>query len=168
MLQEPFRKEWERLQKWQIIVPWGIDKMMPKANGIVLLCVVPARLNQAIIRHVHRDLTVNDILSRLTCLQYLTLINTHWGYDNLKLDQKFIILTSFTCQFGRYRYARLPFDAAAARDMFQHKMDKIFKDLPNIFGIANDILIAVNNENGHDHDTMLRWVMQTNRKEIFN
>ena len=29
-----------------------------------------------------------------------------------------------------------------ARDMFQRKIDKIFKDSPNLFGILDDILVV--------------------------
>ena len=38
---------------------------------------------------------------------------------------------------------RLPFTVAPAGDVFQHKIDKILKELPNVFGTANDILIMV-------------------------
>ena len=55
----------------------------------------------------------------------------------------------------RYRYKRLPFEAAPTGIMFQQKMDKIFKDLPNVFGIADDILIVVYHNDGKDHDDTL-------------
>ena len=49
---------------------------------------------------------------------------------------------TFTCQVGRYRYKRLPFRAAATGDIFQCKIKKLFKNLPNIFGIEDDILVG--------------------------
>ena len=55
-------------------------------------------------------------------------------------------------QFGRYRYKRLPFGVAPTGDMFQCKIDEIFKDLPNAFGIADDILVVGYNADGKDHD----------------
>ena len=48
----------------------------------------------------------------------------------------------FTCQLGRYRYKQLPFGAAPSVDMFQRNIDEILKDLPNVFGIADDILVS--------------------------
>ena len=39
-----------------------------------------------------------------------------------------------------------------AGDMFQRKIDKIFNDIPNIFGIADDILVIGYNKDGADHD----------------
>ena len=37
-------------------------------------------------------------------------------------------------------------------DMFQSEIDEIFKGLPNIFGIADDILIEGYDVDGIDHD----------------
>ena len=36
--------------------------------------------------------------------------------------------------------------------MFQCKIDKIFKDIPHVFGIADDIVIVGYDKNCHDHD----------------
>ena len=66
----------------------------------------------------------------------------------------------FTCQFGRYRYKRLPFGVAPTGDMFQRKIDEIFKDLPNVCGIADDILVVCFDIDGKDHDDRLQKVLQ--------
>ena len=77
------------------------------------------------------------------------------GYHNLKVDEKPSYLTMFACQFGRYRYKRLLFGASPARDMFQRKIDNIFKDLSNVFSIADDILVLEYETDGKDHDEVL-------------
>ena len=71
------------------------------------------------------------------------------GYHNLKLDDRY--LTTFACQFGRYRYKRLPFGAVPTCHMFQHKIDEIFKDLSNVFDIVDDILVVGYDSDGKDH-----------------
>ena len=43
--------------------------------------------------------------------------------------------------------------------MFQQKIDEIFKDLPNVFGITDDILVVGYDANGRDHDKTLTGVM---------
>ena len=63
--------------------------------------------------------------------------------------------TTFSCQFGQYRYKQLSFGAALAGDMFQRKTDEIFKELPNVFGTADDILVAWHDNDGRDHDNTL-------------
>ena len=79
---------------------------------------------------------------KLNNKKYLSLIDVGYEFHNLKLDDRSSYLTTFACLFGRYRYKRLPFGAVPAGDMFQHKTDEIFKDLPNVFGIMDDILVT--------------------------
>ena len=43
--------------------------------------------------------------------------------------------------------------------MFQRKIFKIFKELPSMFGIANDILVVAYDDNGRDHDNTLWRVL---------
>ena len=101
---------------------------------------------------MHRGPTLNDILSKLNNAQYLSVVDVSSGYHNLKLDENSSYLTTFACQFGRCRYKRLLFGAAPAGDMFQRRIDKIFKDLPNVFGIIYDILVAGYEDDRKDHD----------------
>ena len=110
--------------------------LVPKANGKVWLCLDLVQLNQALIRLIHRGPTLNDILPKLHSVQYMSIIDASSGYHNLKLDKQSSYLTMFACLFDRYRYKHLPFRAALVGDMFQHKIDKIFNDKPNVFGIA--------------------------------
>ena len=44
--------------------------------------------------------------------------------------------------------------------MFQCKIDEIFSDMPNIFGIMNDILVIGYDDDGTDHDAMVHKVLQ--------
>ena len=112
-LQKPFKDELDWLQKLDIITPLGADKtaewcnsfvLVSKAYGKVRLCLDPARLNQALIKPVHRGPTLNDILPRLNNVKYMLIIDASSVYHNLKLDEKLLYLTTFTCPFGRYRY----------------------------------------------------------------
>ena len=52
-------------------------------------------------------------------IHYQTLTDASLGYYNLKLEEKSLYLTSFSCQFGGYGYVRLPFKATAMRDMLE-------------------------------------------------
>ena len=134
-LQKPFKKELDWLQKMDIITPLGIDELtewcnsfilVPKANGKVRLCLDPVRLNQVLIRPIHRGSTLNDILPKLNNVKYMSIIDASLGYHNLQLDTKSSYLITFACPFGRYWYKQLLFRAVPAGDMFQHKIDEIF------------------------------------------
>ena len=168
-LQEPFKEELRCLQEMDIIMPLGVDEalewcnsfvLVSKANGKVRLCLDPAWLNQALIRPVHWGLTLNDILPKLNNVQYMSIINASSGYHSLKLDKQSSYLTTFSCPFGRYCYKQLPFRAAPAGDMFQWKIDKIFNDMPNVFGIADDILVIRYDKDGADHDDAVYNVLR--------
>ena len=56
----------------------------------------------------------------------------------------------FACQFGRYRYKRLPFVAAPAGDIFQRKIDEIFKDMAMYLVLW--MIVAGYEADGKDHD----------------
>ena len=72
--------------------------------------------------------------------------------------------STFACQFGRHRYKKLSFGAASAGDMFQRKVSELFKDLPNVFGIVDDILVMRYDADGKDHDDTLQRVLQRCRQ----
>ena len=48
--------------------------------------------------------------------------------------------------------------------MFKTKIDELFNDIPNVFGIADDILIEGCDINGRDHDARLKQVLQRCRQ----
>ena len=96
-----------------IVTPIGFELMVewyksfvlvPKANGKVRLCLDPVRLNQALIRPVHRGPILNNILPELNHVKYMSIIDASSGNHYLKLDEKSSYLTIFLCPFGRYRY----------------------------------------------------------------
>ena len=60
----------------------------------------------------------------------------------------------------QYRYKRLPFGANPNGDMFKRKIDKIFKDLQNVFCIADDILVIGYDSHGKDHNDTHWKVLQ--------
>ena len=49
--------------------------------------------------------------------------------------------------------------------IFQKKIDELFNDIPHIFGIADDILIAAFDVDGRDHDVSLQQVLQRCRQD---
>ena len=173
MLQKPFQEELERLQKQDIIAALGVDEtsewcssfvLVSKANGKVRLCLYPAWWKHALIRPTCRGPTLNEILPKLNNAKYLSCIDASSAYHNLKLDKKSSYFMMFAYQFGRYRYKQLPFGAAPADDMFQRKIDEIFKDMPDVFGIVDDILVAGYKADGRDHDETGQRVLQRCRQ----
>ena len=92
-LLEPLKEELWWLKWQQIIIPLGMDDTSEWCNNFM---PVPS--------FVHRGPTINDILPRLACVKYLTLIDASSGYNNSKLGEKSSYLTTFSCPFGKYQY----------------------------------------------------------------
>ena len=82
-----------------------------------------------------------------------------------KQFEKSSYLTTFSSHYGRYRFTRPPLGVVPAGDMFQQKIEEIFKDLLILFGIADDILIVGYYADSRDHDRNLRQVMQISHQE---
>ena len=53
----------------------------------------------------------------------------------------------------------------SSREHIQRKIDKIFKEVPNVFDTADDILVVEYDTNDRDHDNTLRGILQICRKE---
>ena len=62
----------------------------------------PGELNQVLIIPMHRGPMLNNMLSKLNNVQYMSIIDMSSGCHNLKLDEKSSYLTMFTCPFGQY------------------------------------------------------------------
>ena len=48
--------------------------------------------------------------------------------------------------------------------MFQRKIDERFSDMPNVFGITGDILVAGYESTGRDHEKTVQRVLQRCRQ----
>ena len=72
---------------------------------------------------------------------------------------------TFGCQFGRYRYMRLSFRVLSVRGRFKRKINDVLKEMPNVFGIVDDILVSSYDKNGTDHGTNLGRILQISRGE---
>ena len=59
---------------------------------------------------------------------------------------------------------RLPFGVNVSGDAVQRKTDEIYNPLPNVIGIADDIIIWGDKENGSDHDAALAHFLQVTRE----
>ena len=44
--------------------------------------------------------------------------------------------------------------------MFQYKIDEMFNDIPNVFGIADDILVIGYNKDGTDQNETVNKVLK--------
>ena len=126
----------------------------------VRLCLDPKDLNNNIKRAHYVTRTLDEILPLLHGKPYFTVADTKKGYWHQELDHESSLLCTFNTPFGRYRFKHLPFGLAVSQDVFQHKLDSIFSGIPNVSGIADDLLIFGSTEEEHDKALQLSWKQQ--------
>ena len=104
----------------------------------VRLCLDPKDLNKNIPREHYYSRTIDEILPSLHNKNYFSVVDTTKGYWHVELDHESSLLCTFNTPFGRYRFKRLPFGIVVSQDIFRRKLDDIYKNIPNVTGIAND------------------------------
>ena len=167
-MQDAYKAELERLSNEGIITEvkehteW-INSIVPamKPNGSLRLCLNPKDLNKAIERNQWYSRTINDILPELAKSKYKTLKDATSGYWHIVLDLASSLLTMFNTPWGKYRWLRLPFGLEIASDVFQERLDRVFRLLKGVHGIADDIL--THGETEVQHNGRLLTLLKTAR-----
>ena len=92
--------------------------------------------------------TPDDVYYKLANAKYITVIDFKKSFWQFLLDEESSYLTTFNTPFGHYCYLRLPFGTNVSGDCHQRGIDSIYGKLDNVIGIADDLLIWGNEEDG--------------------
>ena len=158
-LQEPLRLEFEKLVDEGILCKLKIDEKsewlnsfvcVRKPNGSIRLCLDPAHLNKYILRPHHNSKTLDNILPKWSGAKKFSIVDSTKSFFNLSLMKRASLLATFGTMYGHYCYLRVPMGASLSSDVYQFKVDKIFEDIPQYVGIADDIVIFGYNDKDHD------------------
>jgi len=130
--------------------------VVQKSNGKLRICLDPRDLNRAIKREHFIIPTFADIAPKLHGKRIFSVIDMKDGFWHIRFDEASSKLCTFNSIFGRYSYTRLPFGIASAPEVFQKKANEVFGDIPDVFVIFDDLLIAA--ETDEQHEKTLRKV----------
>ena len=147
-----------RWQSGETSLWWSLNQMEKYNFGLY-----PTRLNQTLIRPIHRDLTVNDIFQKLPKVMhmcYLIVLDTSSGCNNLKLDE-ILLFNYIWMQIWEIQVCKITIETTVTGVMFQKKIDEIFKELPDVFGTSDDIWIVGYDDDGTDHIRTVHAVLYT-------
>ena len=152
-----YKAELERLTQLGVIkevrehTEW-INSIVPvkKPDDSLRLCFDPKDLNKAIKRNQWYSRSVDDILLVLTDSKYFSLLDAKSRYWHVPLDKESSFLTTVNTPWGKYRWLRIPFGQRIAGDVFQERIDRLLRNVPNSVGIVDDILCHGNEETTHD------------------
>ena len=133
-----------------------------KKDGSLRLCLDPKDLNKAIKREHYAIPTVDDITAQLHGKTVFTIIDMKDAFWQIKLSEQSSKLCTFNTPFGRYSFRRLPFGISSAPEVFQKWNENAFGDIPDVYVVFDDLIIAVNND--QEHDATLRRVLDRARE----
>ena len=128
------------------------------------ICLDPKPLNKAIMHEPYITRTPDDVYHKLANAKYITVIDFKKLFWQFLLDEESSYLTTFNTPFGHYHYLRLPFGTNVSGDCHQRGIDSIYGKPDNVIGIADDLLIWGNEEDGSDHDRAFQSVLETTHK----
>ena len=107
-------------------------------------------LNKNIKREHYYSKTINEILPLLYGATKISARDINKGYWHIELHYESSLLCTFNTPFGRFRPKRLPFGVKVSQDLFWRELDEILRDMPNVTGIADDILVYGSTDIEHD------------------
>jgi len=143
--------------------PWINSFVIVEAKDKIRICLDPTNLNKAVIREPYHYRTPDDIYHKLAKAKFFSVVDLKKGYWQIPLDEESSYLTTFNTPFGRFRFTRVPFGITVSGDAFQRKIDSVYNRLNMVTGIADDMLIWGEKEDGSDHDLAFTEFMQTTR-----
>ena len=125
-------------------------KETPNGEKKISLCLDPKDLNKNIPREHYYTRNIDELLHLLHGKKIFSVVDTKKGYWHVELDDESSFLCTFNTPFRRYRFKRLPFGVILSQDIFQRKLDEVYRGIPNVMGIADDIVVCGTTESEHD------------------
>jgi len=125
--------------------------VVEKKDGSLRLCLDPKDLNKAIKREHYTIHTMQAIITEFVGKTVFSTLDLKDGYWQIQLDEESSQLCTFNTPFGRYRFTRMPFGIKSASEVFQKKNEEAFSGIPGVHIVADDIIIAAESIQEHDH-----------------
>ena len=128
------------------------------------ICLDLTNLNKAILCETFFTCTPNDVYAKLSKAKTLTVIEFKKGFWQVELNEESSYLMIFNTPFGHIRFTHLPYGLAVSGDVFQHKLDAIYGDLPLPISCADDIVVWGEKDDLSDHDEALYKFLQVTQE----
>ena len=132
--------------------------VVPKPNGNVRLCVDMRRVNEAILRERHSNLTVDDVIHALNGATMFSKLDLRSGYHQILLHDDSRYITAFSTHSGVKQFRRLNFGTNTASETFQPVISTRLQGIPGVLNISDDILVY--GKNPQYHHTSLQAVLE--------
>ena len=148
------------------VSPWGAPVLfVKKKDGMLWLCVDYRQLNKMTVKNKYPLLRIDDLFDHLKGASVFSKIDLRSGYHQLRINDVDVHKTAFRTQYRHYEFLVMPFGLTNASAAFMDLMNPVFRSYVDrlVVVFIDDILVYSKDQ--EDHDTHLRVVLETLRKE---
>ena len=148
------------------VSPWGAPVLfVKKKDGTLWLCVDYRQLNKMTMKNKYPLPRIDDLFDQLKGASVFSKIDLRSGYHQLRIKDTDVHKTKFRTWNGHYEFLVMPFGLTNAPVDFMDLMNHVFRPYVDQFVIVFIDDILVYSKDPENHDTHLRVVLETLRKE---
>ena len=148
------------------VSPWGASMLfVKKKDGTVRLCVDYRQLNKMTVKKKYPLPRINDLFDQLKGASVFSKIDLQSRYHQLRIKDADVHKTAFRMRYRHYEFLIMSFGLTNAPTAFMDLMNHVFRPYVDQFVVMFIDDILVYSKDQEDHDTLLRVVLETLRKE---
>ena len=136
-----------------------------KKDGTLQLCVDYRQLKKMTMKNKYSLPKIDDLFNQLKGASVFSKIDLRSGYHQLKIRDADVHKTVFRMRYGHYEFLVVPFGLTNAPAAFMDLMNHVFRPYVDQFVVVFIDDILVYSKDREDHDTHVRVVLETLRKE---
>ena len=130
-----------------------------------MVCVDYRQLNKMIVKNKYLLPRIDDSFDQLKGTSVFSKIDLRFGYHQLRIKDWDVHKTTFRTRYEHYEFLVMPFGLTNAPTTFMDLMNHVFRLYVDWFVVMFIDDIHVYSKDREDHDTHLRVVLETLRKE---
>ena len=145
---------------------WGAPVLfVKKKDGTLRLCVDYRQLNKVTVKKNYLLPRIDDLFNQLKGESVFLKINLRSWYHQLRIKDMDVHKTAFRTRYRHYEFLVMPFGLTNASATFMDLMNRVFRPYVDQFVVVFIDDILVYSKDQENHDTYLRVVLETLRKE---
>ena len=148
------------------VSPWGAPMLFVKKKyGTLRLCIDYKQLNNLTIKNKYLLPRIDDLFDQPKGAGIFSKIDLRSEYHQFRIKDVDVHKTAFRTRYGHYEFLVMPFGLTYAPAAFMDLMNRIFQSHVDQFFVVFIDDILVYSKDRENHDTHLRVVLETLRKE---
>ena len=151
------------------VSPWGAPMLfVKKKDGTLRLCIDYRQLYKLTVKNKYPLPIIDDLFDQLKGASIFSKIDLRSGYHQLRIKYVDVHKTAFRTRYGHYEFLVMSFGLTNAPTAFMDLMNHVFRPYVYQFVVVFIDDILVYSKDRESHDTHLRVVLETLRKELLN